>query len=141
MSEGIEVELDFTELDRIARELPGQVDRAIKEAAFTAEQEAKMLMSTTSHTGRTYQRGRGQHTASAPGEPPAIDTGALINSLHVERRGQADYEFTDGVEYGVDLEFGHRRGGVYVAARPWMLPAVEYVKSKFDGIVKRVVKW
>lgn len=106
-------------------------------------------------SGRQYVKSDGKvHTASAPGETPAIDTGRL--------RASISYDVTDGksggatgqdpgvkaenykwpvmevavgtkVDYALDLEFGRKPG----EARPFLVPAldraVEPIKRIFSG--------
>lgn len=76
-------------------------------------------------SGRLYPSARGdgtQHQASAPGEPPAPDTGELRRSAHKERvkafhwRSQVDAHHPD------DLEFGSRAR--HILPRPFMRPAL-----------------
>ena len=44
------------------------------------------------------------HRASAPGQPPAIDTGRLINSIRGQIVGQLHGRLTVGAAYGVVLD-------------------------------------
>lgn len=70
-------------------------------------------------TGRQY----GRHRASAPGKPPATDTGRLANDIrsevHVDEQGVVG---TVGVtvDYGDDLELGTR----YMEPRPFLRPSL-----------------
>lgn len=70
-----------------------------------------------------------------------VDTGNLIGSISANSKmiGDMTFRVQDGTEYGVFLELGHitrlfegsfnvRR---FVAARPFMLPAVEKYRQKF----------
>lgn len=80
------------------------------------------------------------HQASAPGEPPAIDTGELAQHIIIEV-SESGYEGSVGVavgetsknakatigEIGKWLEMGSSK----VAARPWLKPAFE---SSFEKI-------
>jgi len=76
---------------------------------------------------------------SAPGEPPAVDTGRLRASIthRVETEGEeiAGYVGTN-VEYATDLEFGTSK----MAERPFMIPAVERNKEWIKEKLKQVVK-
>lgn len=131
--------------------LPGtEIDMAAAEAAVqqaTLEgmragvsfvvNEAKRSVARGPKTGRIYttrfftgKNGnvvpygqRPPHQASAPGEPPATDTGILVNSI------AGDAEISGGVVQGIVrakaayaawLELGTRR----MAARPFLMPAV-----------------
>jgi hypothetical protein len=55
----------------------------VRLAARVCVQEVQTLMRTSPATGRVYpsRTGKGMHRASAPGEPPAVDTGALVKSI------------------------------------------------------------
>lgn len=66
--------------------------------------------------GRTY----GRHTASAPGDPPAVDTGRLRQSITALKITPGHWRVGTNVEYAIYLEFGTRR----VAPRPFFRPAV-----------------
>lgn len=78
-------------------------------------------------SGREYRRRRGTHRASAPGEPPAIDTGTLLASIgepHVRKEGNALVgTLTISASYAGLLE----RGTPRMAARPFAMPAVEEI--------------
>lgn len=85
-------------------------------------------------TGRTYKRRGIEHRASAPGQPPAVDTGRLRSSYTYETGsdGQDDVVIvgTD-VDYAPPLEFGTSR----MAARPHLRPAVEEVRPQIPRII------
>jgi len=71
-------------------------------------------------TGRTYTRGNITHTASAPGEPPAVDTGRLRASISFHT--YTNYvDVGTNVEYAAPLEFGTSK----MAARPFLRPALQ----------------
>jgi phage gpG-like protein len=77
-------------------------------------------------SGRTYRRGNVVHTASAPGQYPATDTGRLASSVRAELPTEASMTARVGtsVAYGPMLEFGTSR----MAARPWLLPSFQKAK-------------
>lgn len=56
-------------------------------------------------TGRIYKRGQVSHQASAPGEPPAVDTGALRSSIGHEVIGDV-LRVGSALDYSAYLEFG-----------------------------------
>jgi HK97 gp10 family phage protein len=91
--------------------------------------EAKMKLSQTEpKSGRVYRRGGRTHTASAPGEAPAVDTGFLINSIQSRIISDTEGEIAINTEYGEFLEFGTSR----MAARPFVEPAIEGVIEGFN---------
>jgi len=74
-------------------------------------------------TGRKYRRGRKYHIASAPGQPPAVDTGRLRASITHEvckESNQIIGLVGTNVEYAPHLEFGTNK----MAARPFLRPAL-----------------
>lgn len=66
------------------------------------------------------------HQASAPGEPPAVDTGQYRQSWQVRKRAQAEYAVGTNQERAPALEFGSRT----IAPRPHARPSVETFKAK-----------
>jgi hypothetical protein len=71
--------------------------------------------------GRTYDRGTHVHVASAPGEPPAPDTGRLVQSVHTAyERPRLAGRVIESTAYAAGLEFGTER----VEPRPHMRPAL-----------------
>lgn len=66
------------------------------------------------------------HTASAPGDAPAVDSGDLRNSIGVQKMKDGHYRVGTNKKHGLYMEFGTRK----VAARPWMRPTVEKLRSK-----------
>ncbi|MFP4323771.1 MAG: hypothetical protein ACLFTK_15055 [Anaerolineales bacterium] len=69
-------------------------------------------------------------TPAAPGDPPAIDTGALAASIRLEPTPQG-YRVGTPLIYGAWLEFGTRE----MAARPWLRPALEAVRAEARSLV------
>ena len=74
----------------------------------------------------TYTRGKRRlhHIASAPGEPPARDTGRLMNSIRWRLASPVvAFVGSFGVNYAAALEFGarHRK----LAARPYVGPVAK----------------
>jgi hypothetical protein len=57
-----------------------------------------------------------------------VKTGALRDSIHVEVERRVPHVVV-GVSYGASVEYGSANG--MRAARPYMSPAVEYVKRKY----------
>lgn len=90
-------------------------------------------------SGRIYRRRTVVHQASAPGEAPAIDTGALARSVTHEIGETADgftLDIGPSVQSGrsetaAHLEFGTSKMG----ARPAWRPALETVAAENDKIV------
>ena len=58
---------------------------------------------------------------SRPGQPPAVQTGALRHSIHGTRSVNMVSSAGTGLPYGLFLERGTRRG---LLPRPWLMPAL-----------------
>jgi len=90
-------------------------------------------------SGVTYElyNPRRTHTASSAGQPPATDTGFLVNNIFLDID-------TDGLganvesraDYSSFLEFGTSK----MAARPFMQPALEENKPKISRLAKQMIK-
>lgn len=106
-----------------------EIRRYIISLAFGVEAAIK-LGGTGPKTGATYtRRGGVSHTASAPGESPASDTGFLYGSITVDIKSDSEAEIIIPAEYAEALEFGTFK----MAARPFILPAIDSVLKRFDS--------
>lgn len=112
---------------------------AMQGGAMMVANDAKRSIARGPKTGRIYTRRGVEHQASAPGEPPATDTGALIASIvsdatvegskvlgHVEARAP----------YAVHLEYGTRK----MAARPFLTPAIERNRRRIGELITAAVR-
>ncbi len=103
-------------LKKIIKDKLGIAGNLVKNTAITSIQSG-------AKSGRRY----GKHTASAPGQPPATDTGVLQTNivLNMESTGLvANVE--SRAKYSIFLEFGTSK----MKARPFMMPAFEENKPK-----------
>jgi len=111
-------------------QLKGDVNKGagvlIRNITFAVEAEMKRLMTLPKH-GHQYKRGSRAHTASAPGEAPAVDTGFLINSIRTTIKSDTEAVIEIPAEYAEGLEFGTSR----VEARPFVRPAISGVLKRF----------
>lgn len=120
--------LDTSGMDKIIRETPARADAWLRSVAMRALNDM-VLSFGTGGVGRTYQRGKRTHQASAPGGPPNVDLGTLRASLRWRRLRELEYVIEDGVEYGIYLEDGTERMG----ARPWMGPVMREWQNKLEA--------
>ena len=127
------VELRNNQFDRIARELPEVAQRLALQTAMAIETKVKVGMAEPK-SGIAYERGSGTHVASAPGEMPAIDTGALVNSIQSDKDGRTGAVVYSAMEYAVHLEYGTVR----MAARPFFTPAAEEARPEFEAECARL---
>lgn len=82
------IKYDFKNKDKVKKTLEKELAAKRKERRKVMRQGCMFLASKVTskmiHSprgGRTYKRGGKLHKASAPGEPPAVDTGQLIHSV------------------------------------------------------------
>lgn len=134
------VELDDEAIAKFFRDKEGPIAKIMERAGYYVESAIKTLLlipgSGREYSGiLTFRRGGKiysnystgghsvPHRASAPGEPPASDTGALLNSIS----HKLDVEETVFVRVGSDkkyaiwLELGTR----FMAARPFIRPGLD----------------
>lgn len=109
--------------------------KAMLAGGFVLEGVIKESMGQQKH-GRQY----GSHVASAPGEAPAIDLGALVNTIHTTLVSatptQAEAQVSTNAEYGPALEFG----SAHAAARPFMRPAADEHEDEVNGAAAATLK-
>ena len=121
--------------------------QAMHKAALLVESDVKQNF-TLQGQGRQY----GKHTASRPGEPPAIDTGVLRASMmsevvksgtNVTGKVGPDVEHIaakapvgTNVEYGFYLEMGTSK----MQPRPFLRPALHRTRKKVVKIFKEANK-
>jgi hypothetical protein len=115
-------DLNIFALNQIIGELAQRADDLCEETAQTIRNGAQIAMSGQK-SGRFY----GQHQASAAGEAPAVVTGALKNSITIDKPAEAERLVIVEQEYETYLEIGTR----YMAARPFLSPEVIRAEPRF----------
>lgn len=135
------------------RLLEDSVGRAVNDTlaagAMLVANDAKRSIAQGPKTGRIYTtrfarnrttgaifptEARVPHQASAPGEPPATDTGKLIGSIVAGAKDLRAYVEARSV-YALWLEYGTR----YMLARPFLLPAFERNRQALADMVRAAV--
>ncbi len=128
-----------------------ELRKALAEFSINADRELANVVRGTAQNIRTHaiksiHRGtksgieyqkyspRRKHRASAPGEAPATDTGRLANSIQADIQGKQATVFTN-LEYAPWLEFGTQK----MEPRPFMVPAMEKERPKFEQRLSRIV--
>lgn len=111
-----------------------QADKAVALGAISIQRDAIQSINRPG-TGREYRRRTITHRASSPGEPPASDTGQLVQNIVVDRIIKGMYEVGSNakVPYGRWLEFGT----INIFPRPWLRPAFN---KNIDDIVLNLTK-
>lgn len=97
------------------------IGQAVQATGLEVLTDIKKRIQRGPKTGRTYLRGTVSHRASAPGEAPATDTGALVSSVTFRRVDTMTAEVESRLPYAAFLEFGT----VNMDPRPAWQPAVE----------------
>lgn len=126
------VKKDLKKLQDMIASLDTELDDWIAGVAHTINGEIVTSFGS-GPGGETYQRGGVSHTASSPGYPPNVDTGALRASMNVQRLAPLQYRVQDGVEYGIYLEDGTTN----IAPRPFVGPVFEEWKRKIGRELKQ----
>jgi phage gpG-like protein len=98
-----------------------------------SKQTGALIRAMALETERYVKQSFG-NSPSPAGGPPGVDTGALRASIHVEMTDALTALVSDGVAYGVHLEFGTSR----MAARPFMMPALVWVSREAQRIAREI---
>ncbi len=125
--------------DKAVKQLTRNAKQLVGEAGNLVRNTAVESIAQGAKSGVTYElyKPRRTHTSSASGEPPASDTGFLVNHifLNIDTDGLgASVEST--ADYSVFLEFGTTK----MAARPFMQPALDSNLSKIRQLERRMIK-
>ena len=102
-------------------------DAAVMESAANLHAGVVLRIQQGPHTGKLYRRGDVVHRASAPGQAPASDTGALLDSIYHEREGRLTAVAGSRMAYAAYLEFGTTK----IDPRPAWVPEVEEERPRF----------
>ena len=141
MSDGID--LKITNLKAFNKKLQATLDdNKVKEyvtrGTLMVQNTAKQSI-MAGGTGKTYQKyePRRTHTASAPNQPPASDTGFLVSQItmnvDVKANGTVVGQIISAAPYSKHLEFGT----VHMTERPFMQPALMKNKKKIQAMFKK----
>lgn len=135
------VEAAFRQLDAIAAEA---LPKSAMAGGYVIQAGMKRRIMQGGKTGRIYKRGNRQHQASAPGEPPATDYGALVNSIETRiSESSADYaesETGPTVAYGEGLEYGTSRMEARPYGRPTLDEDAEQIKDAIETSLTRLLQ-
>jgi HK97 gp10 family phage protein len=104
-----------------------------EEAADKMVENMKTSILSGAKSGRQYYKNGGRHTASAPGQSPANQTGDLVKSIKVSKsKNKATISISKN--YAVFLEFGTSK----MRPRPFILPAFQKTKKWFSDKLHRL---
>lgn len=118
----------------LIRKVRRNAARVVTKSAARIEADVKQGMAEPK-SGHTYRRKAGKtHTASAPGESPAIDDSNLVNSVSVADVDETTKAVGASAEQALVMELG----GAHVAPRPFLGPAFEREAPQFEADLKTV---
>lgn len=118
--------------DELIREVRAAAMEGVVEGIGIVERHAVDLILNTAKTGRVYRRRGVEHRASAPGEPPASDTGNLVNRRRIDLiPARLAARLTFSAIYAVYLQMGTRR----IEPRPWADRAVNEKRDEVNAAV------
>ena len=127
-------------VDKGISETNNNLNKQIQDVLFVGGNDMRnTIITSMTHTkrnpvDRSVKRGNKRHWPSAPGHPPAIDTGELRRSIMFDVRGtELEVGSYAGAPYAKYLEEGTRK----MAARPFLEPAVE---KNINGILNNIAK-
>lgn len=120
------------------------VKKPNKAAIKTMESATRLVMNHAIESiskggrGRAYPRKDGPpHIASAPGDPPATDTGELIRNITMNVKkgmnGELIGQIISGAPYSAHLEFGTTQ----MEKRPFLQPALRSNRNKIIAKFKK----
>jgi HK97 gp10 family phage protein len=124
------------EIKRIGKEAEQGVANAVKATALEVISDVKKRIQRGPKSGRTYTRGNVSHTASAPGQAPATDTGTLASSTYFTQSGKLSAVVGSRLAYASYLEFGTTR----IKPRPSWTPAVEAAAPKLQKRIETAIR-
>ncbi len=140
------VSVQISGMDRVqaairqfGQDVQDQVTAAIEATALETITTVRKAIQGPPKTGREYRRGKkGKivHRASAPGEAPATDTGALVSSTYFTKVDPFTAAIGSRLAYAFHLEFGTRR----MAKRPSWVPAAEKAAPRLQKRIERVIR-
>ena len=131
----VEIQANLNKISTAAKQL---ISHAVFKGVADVESEAKKSIQRGGKSGIVYQRysPKRTHRSSAPGEPPASDTGYLVNNI--KRRMDSDKlggEVRSRADYSKYLEYGTSK----MMPRPYMFPALEKHRGKIKTRINRAV--
>lgn len=136
----VKVQVEVGPLQRYTKKVARGSERAVRATGLWLQGDIVRSLETPGG-GIVY----GRHRASAPGQPPARDTGALANSIAFKYNGIGGRLLAGGPsgivysssEYAPHLEYGT----VHMAPRPFMRPAAKRASRVLQAAMQDVVRF
>lgn len=125
----------YNNIPKLVELLRGEIIDIIQSEPKLMKNDITVAMNKP-HTGRLYQRRSITHQASAPGEAPAIDTGALVNSIEVRQSSPLASSVQSNQPQALALELG--RPEANLEPRPAWIPAAERSVRRINKRLKEL---
>jgi len=123
--------------DRAIKLLLDQVDEKISDAGEDLSKIMVKSITSGSKSGNQYYSNGRRHQASAPGQPPANNTGMLVKSIKHKKTKEGS-EVSINADYAGYLEYGTSK----MRPRPFIFPALQKLKKQLlDSINKAKRVW
>ena len=128
----------LSQLKTLSKDLEPDFQEVVKGGAQLIRGEAIKSIQTGAKSGIVYEKynPRRTHRASAPGQPPASDTGNLVSKITIRQDGKDKTNVESNADYSAFLEYGTSK----MEPRPFMLPAFEKSKKPIINAVFNRVK-
>jgi hypothetical protein len=123
---------------RFGDEVAAQVGKAVDATALETLTDVRKAIQGPPKTGREYPRGvNGDkiHRASAPGQAPATDTGALVASTYFTKVDDLTAAIGSRLDYAFFLEFGTMK----MEPRPSWVPAAERNAPRLQKRLEKII--
>ena len=124
-------------LERWSEDAKSRLADAINATGLEVRGEIVRAYQRGAASGRVYRKYKPNrtHRASAPGEPPATDTGRIASSVTFAQSDRFAGTVGSVVAYAAYLEFGTLR----IAKRPAWLPAIEAIRPRYIARLERAM--
>jgi hypothetical protein len=123
-------------IQTFGKEIADQVSKAVEATALEALTDVRRAIQGPPKTGRIYTKENGKkHQASAAGEAPATDDGALVTSTNIRRIDRFTQAIYSRLDYAFYLEFGTMR----IDPRPSWVPAAEKNAPRLEKRLARII--
>lgn len=134
----VKVESNFAKnADVILKKYQVNASRHVNRVLNTFKRDIQLGMRNTPKTGNTYERGGKTHIASSAGNPPAMDTSRLVNSIQIKPSSPSikpvgkvftNVEYAQMLELYMDRPFMGKESKAYQQAKAFSRKMAKDIK-------------
>lgn len=128
----VKASVDVKINDKMIKDMLKLAEADVLDSADKLKETMVKSIASGAKSGNTYTRNGMSHQSSAPGQPPANDTGNLVESIKVEKKKDFSIVKIDA-DYAGYLEYGTSK----MRPRPFILPAITKIKKALMSKLKR----